>query len=596
MAGNTTVFYRRGAGADVRPVCGFLDRRLPPAYHACTMTTAPASASEAAPVPPPRPGVARAVGSATLQTIFFVLLSRVLGVVRSMAIAHALGQKEITDIYNRAFTLPDMMYLLLAGGMLSTVFMPLYNEFRHAKNDEEGAKRFLGMIVTLVTLAAIVLVIIAEIFAYPLGRLVAPKFTDTQLAAMVPLTRILLPAQVFFFVGGIFVATLQSRDRWLIPNLAPLIYNLGTILGALLFANAPMETRPYAMTWGAVIGAALGNFLLPLYGVWREGLRWRPGFNIQDPYIRRFGVLLLPALLGLGLSQLGFHITGWFRGADGELTALRNGYELTQAPIGIFAQASALVLYPTLTRLAAEFLRKAESGETADWTEYRDAIHFGFRRILFLTVPASLLMAVLAEPIIALLYSGPQFGVFEIERAAVALRLYSLGTFAWSGQAVLGRGFAAMQDTKTPLSITKYMIVLLVALCFLSSEVFRLPFGALALSMSMVGTVNMVWLMLALSRRLGGLNVREIIKATVRILAAAAVSSGIAYALTAALTPSLNPTGVSKMGSLLILLAAGGLGVIVYVGASVVLRVPELRTVREMFRRPKNAPATEPAD
>jgi putative peptidoglycan lipid II flippase len=529
------------------------------------------------------------VGRATLQTIIFVLLSRVLGVVRSIAIAHALGQKEITDIYIRAFTLPDMMYLLLAGGALSSVFLPVYNEFRHAKNDEEGAKRFLGMIVTLVALAAIVVIIIAEVFAYPLGRLVAPKFTDAQLTAMVPLTRILLPAQLFFFVGGIFIATLQARDRWLIPNLAPLIYNLGTIIGALLFANAPIEVRPYAMTWGAVIGAGLGNFLLPLFGVWKAGLRWRPGFDLKDPAIRQFGILLLPALLGLGLSQLGFHITGWFLGAEGELTALRNGYELTQAPIGIFAQASALVLFPTLTRLAAEFLRKTEAGEPADWVEYREAIHFGLRRILFLTIPASLLMAVLAEPIIALLFSGPLFGTFEVERAAVALRMYSLGTFAWSAQAVLGRGFFAMQDTKTPLSITKYMVVLLLALCFLSSEVLHLPYYALAVVMSLVGTVNMAWLMVALSKRLGGLNVRGVLTATARIVVAAVISSGIAYGVGAFLTPHLNPTGVSKIGSLLLLLTAGGLGVLSYVAASVVLRIPELRTVREMFRRPRAA-------
>ena len=487
---------------------------------------APAAPSPAAPRP-----VVRAAGRATLLTIAFVLLSRVLGVVRSMVISHVFGQNDSTDIYIRAFALPDMLQLMLAGGALSAVFIPVFTEYLQKGKEEDAWKTF-GRIVTLVAISITGIIIVAEILAWPIGRLLAPKFSDEALAQMVPMTRILLPAQWFFFVGGLIIATLQSRDRWLIPGIAPLVYNAGIIVGAVFFGH---KIGTVAMTWGALIGAFLGNFLLPLWDLQRSGVRWRLGFHRADfrplpkrmdgeedrayreristnqTGVQKFLVLLLPAMLGLGLSQLGFLITGFFLNAKGELTALRNGYELTQAPIGIFAQASALVLFPTLSRLAA----------AGDKKGLRMELEAGLRRILFLTVPASLLMAVLAEPIITLLYAGIYFGANEVAHAALALRLYSLGTFAWSAQAVVGRGFFAMQDTRTPLRITRWMIVLFALLCFVSVQIFGQGFGALALCMSAVGTLNMLLLLFALRKELRGLDLPVIGLASLHILVVA---------------------------------------------------------------------------
>jgi putative peptidoglycan lipid II flippase len=559
-----------------------------------------------------------------------------------MVIAHVFGQNEVTNIYNRAFAVPDMLYLMMAGGALSTVFIPVFTAYLQNKEDEEAWKMF-GRVVTLVALAITVIILVAEIFAEPLSRLAAPMFSEQAVADMVPLTRILLPAQFFFFVGGLIIATLQARERWLVPNLAPVIYNAGIILGAVLFGR---QVGPIAMAWGAVIGAGIGNFLLPLWDLSRSGVRWRFAVDLQHPGVRRFGELLLPAMLGLGLSQLGFLITGFFLGAEeGHFTALKNGNELTQAPIGIFAQASALVLFPTLSRLAA----------AQDWSGLRDELESGLRRILFLTIPASLLMAVLAEPIITLLYASSRFGSVEVSDAATALRLYSLGTFAWSAQAVVGRGFFAMQDTKTPLTVTKYMIGLFILLCFLTTQVWDMAFGALAVAMSFVGTVNVVWLLLLLRRRLDGLNLRAITVATLRIFAVALLASAVAWGVSRFFPlslPDVTPVVVleqamtrakqrlilaenqkkspderqelqkevveatqqfeelgrpmakeltkeiapQRLRSLWSLLLAGGLGLLAYGGLAYLLRIPELRTVKTLFRRSVSAEkqATDP--
>lgn len=543
------------------------------------MTTTPGTPSP----PPPPASRGASTGRKTAQVILFVLLSRVLGVVRSMVVAHVFGQSGVTDIYNRAFAVPDLMYLLLAGGALSAVFQPIFIEYIVKQGEREGW-RILGRVATLAACAALVLVGLAEVFAYPLSRFTAASFPEEQVQQMVPLTRILLPSQFFFFVGGLFIAALQARDKWLIPNLAPLVYNAGIILGAIGFGA---KYGPAALTIGAVTGACLGNFLLPLFALIRDGGSIAPSFDWKHPGVQKFLQLLLPAMMGLGLSQLGFWMTGFFTKGDGSLTALKNGYELTQAPIGIFAQASAIVLFPAMSRLATK----------EDWPAFRYEVHHGIRRILFLTVPASLLMAVLAEPIITLLYANnhlnaqglPKFGPPEIAHAASALRLYSVGTFAWSAQAVLGRGFFAMQDTKTPLSITKWMAVVLLSLLFLFSKVFNLPAGSLALAMSLVGTLNMGLLLAALSKRLEGLGIATIGRATARIAFSALVGAGVAYGIVSVLY-ALHPNP-SRLASLITLLIGGALGLGAYAGVCYILRVPELKTVRAMLRPPKRNPA-----
>lgn len=592
------------------------------------MSTAPIApvtpaASDVVSVSAPKP-VARASGRAALLTIVFVLLSRVLGVVRSMVIASAVGQNEWTDIYRRAFAIPDTLYLMMAGGALSTVFIPIFTHYLQ-NNEEEKAWETFGRVATLVAVAVTGIILITELLAYPLARLVAPQFSSGAVAEMVPLTRTLIPAQFFFFVGSLVIATLQSRERWLIPNIAPLVYNGGIIVAGLLFKSQGPAVTVQAMTWGAVIGAGIGNFLLPVLDLIRSKARWRFALDIKHEGVAKFLNLLLPAMLGIGLSQLGMLITGFFLGEGGQITALSNGYELTQAPIGIFAQASALVLFPTLSRLAA----------VKDWNGMRDELDAGLRRILFLTIPASLLMAILAEPIITLLYAGPRFGAHEVAAAAMALRMYSVGTFAWSAQAVLGRGFFAMHDTRTPLSITKWMIGLFVSLCLIV-WLLHLPFWSFALAMSIVGTVNALWLLVALRHRLTGLNLTGIAISAARIVAVAAAASALAgfvshffplalpdvtpvvriektladakkageppdhiaaidteaKALRKQFAAEIKP--IKIRGGIATLLA-GGLGVLAYGILAFLLRVPELRTIRALFRRAQVA-SVSPAD
>jgi putative peptidoglycan lipid II flippase len=516
--------------------------------------------------------VARQAHRATLMMIAFVLLSRVLGIVRDIVIAHLFGQGTETTIYTAAFRVPDILYQLVAGGALAPVFVPVFAEY-WAHGKKKDAWHVFSAVICIVAIAAAVMVLVMEVAAVPVARILQPLFTEEGKLQTAALSRILLPAQWCFFVGGLMMGTLNARDRFLIPALGPVIYNAGIIAGGLLMHR---HLGIASLTYGAVFGAFVGNFLMPVWDLRRAGAEFRFTLDTLHPGVRKVGRLMLPALLGLSLSQLTFWIMGFFLPDDGRLSALRNANNLTQAPIGVFAQASAIVIFPTISMLAA---RK-------EWAEFRVEVSQGIRRILFLTIPASTLMAVLAEPIITLLFANKQhFGPHEVHMAAAALWCYSIGTFAWSAQAVLARGFYSMQDTKTPVVITTAMVVVFTILCFFQ----RGPqnYLGLALCASSVATLNMLIFLVLLQKRVGGLNVRGILGSGWRITLAALAGSGLAYALVRVLEHALHG---GRLASALTLLVAGGAGVGVYAALCYLMRVPELHTVRAMFRRPKNVP------
>lgn len=562
----------------------------------------------------------RAAGKNTLLVMAFVLLSRVLGVVRDMVINQVFGQNHVTDIYTAAFRIPDILQYLVAGGALATVFVPVFTEYWNAGKQRDAWKIF-GSVMSLVACVALGLVIVMELAAAPLARFMNPglglhqqvvvSFWDGWRVLVHPenapleqrqaweqvaqLSRILLPAQWCFFVGGLMMGTLNARHRFLIPSLGPIAYNGLIILGGLSQLFVPENHRSIAfMCWGALVGAVAGNFLLPLWELKRTGGKFWLAFEINHPGVRQVGRLMLPALLGLSLSQLGFWITGSFASGEGTLSALRNAYNLTQAPIGIFAQASAIVIFPTISALAAD----------KNWKEFRREIHSGIRRILFLTMPASLLMAALAEPIITAIYFKDKFtqdaaGAFttaNLLASAMALRLYSLGTFAWSAQAVLARGFYAMQNSRTPVVITTCMVFFFTGLCAFLPRVAGLGNYGLALALSIAGTLNMLIFFRTLQKHAGGLNLRGLVKASLKITMAALASCGIALLFLHLFwqLPTEATHRAARLHGLLVTLLASGAALAVYVLTCLLLRVEELTSVRDMFRRKKALDPTMP--
>ena len=521
-------------------------------------------------------GAARATG----LTIGLVLLSRVLGVVRDMVLTSHFGQTTETTIFTAAFRVPDLIALVIAGGALSSVFVPVFTEYWNEGKEEDSWKVF-GSITSIAAVAVAGLVILMELVAEPMTRLLNPNFVSPEaIASTTWLSRILLPAQWFLLVGGLVMGTLYARKRFLVPGLAPLFYNLGQIIGGVIGGMLrPNSIEGLAfMAWGATLGAFAGSIVLPCWDLWRTRSPFRFSLDTSHPGVRRVGVLMVPVLLGQSLGPLNIWMTGFFTGEDARLSAFRIAYNLTQAPIGIFAQAFAIVLLPTISALATK----------KDWPSFRSAISDGLRRVLFLTVPASVLMAALAYPLIRIFFKAGSFTEADVPLAATALIGYSLATFAWSGSSILQRGFWALQDTRTPIYITTPLVFAFLA----TGWVYSLtdPKGAIGfpLATSFYGTVSMVLFLFLLNRRLRqdegiGLDVTEIGNSAARILIASLLSGAVTYGLCRFLEQI--PLFLTKTGSILIVLIAGGIGIIVYAALALAFRMPELHGIKDMFRR-----------
>jgi putative peptidoglycan lipid II flippase len=370
-----------------------------------------------------------------------VFLSRVLGFFREWAIAHQVGATGVTDAYYAAFTIPDILNYLLAGGALSITFIPVFLEY-FATDQKEEAWAVFSTVLTVMTSALIVLVIVAEIYAPTLTGWIAPGFTPEQRETVTYLTRIMLPAQAFFFLGGVLSAVQYAQNRFLIPSLAPLVYNgLIITVGMLLARTIGIQ----AFSWGVLGGSFLGNFLIQVYGVRTLSARFRLSFDLAHPGFRRFMRLSLPIMLGFSLIFIDDWAIRWCGSflVPASITWLGYGKTLMRVVVAIFGQAAGVASYPIMARLAAE----------KKWDEMKGGLEEAMRHVILTIVPLSVLTAVLSRQIVYFLFSRTRLGPEDIEQTAFALTLFLVGAAAWGVQAILGRGFYALGDTITPTII-----------------------------------------------------------------------------------------------------------------------------------------------
>lgn len=526
--------------------------------------------------------ISRAVGLISAM----VLLSRLLGFVRDAIIAAMFGQNAITSAYLYAFTLPDTLWMLVAGGAFYAAFVPVITEY-FTHGDEVAAWKTYSIITTFLFVCLSVLIPLGWIFAEPLIRhVIAPGFPERAfvegfgevrpLAMAVEMTRIVLPAQYCFFLGTLMMGMLQAKKRFLMPALGPVIYNLGIILGGVAFS---WKLGIMAFSWGALAGAVVGNLLLQIWAIRGLGARFRPSLELSFPGVKRAGKLVLPVIFGVSLPQVSQIVNGMFVAnvASGK-SILEYTNRLMQLPLGIFGQAIGIAVLPTLSQQAAQ----------GDLPAFRRTLNYGVRLALFLTVPTSILLIVLARPLIAAVYQRGSFTEADTASAVPALALYALGVAAWSAQAVLARAFYARSDTWTPvLAGTFVTFCVFVPLNFLLTPFFNVPgTPALtrgpALATSIAATVNTVLLLVFAGRRMGGINSRRILVSLLRVLTASvpmALVSWYVYLIVQ------SYTGDGTWAAFGQLFSAGVLGLAVFLAAAMLLRCEEVGELRGLIRR-----------
>jgi len=388
-----------------------------------------------------RPSHQHTAFSATLLVMAAVMLSRVFGFLREAYIAWAFGATSLTDAYNAGFTIPDWLNYIVAGGTVSITFIAIYTRFLAEGKEDEAQKTF-SVIITVMTTVVLAGIVLAWIFAPQLdGWMFGGKngFDAEKLAICVRLTRILLPAQLFFYVGGVVSAVLYSRRMFFLPAFGPLIYNLAIILGGVLFSH---RLGIASLAYGAVAGSFLGVFLINAVGAARAGARYSISFDIHNPAFREWVRLSIPLMLGVSLVSADDWILRYFaKHSVGDITRLTYAKRLFAVPISVLGQAAGQASLPFFARLIGEKRMQ----------EFSDTVNGSVYRITATSLLVSSFMMSAALPLVDLLYRRGRLTFFDSREIAIYFFLFSLSLAFWSAQALYARGFYASGDTLTPM-------------------------------------------------------------------------------------------------------------------------------------------------
>src|SRR5689334_18167658 len=464
-----------------------------------------------------RPSHQHTAFSATLLLISAVMLSRVIGYARDAYIAWAYGAGGATDAYVAAFTLPDFLNYIVAGGAASITFISIYTRFLAEKRDADAQKTF-SVIITVMTAVMIVGTILTEIFAPQFVRWFVKGFRPDQIELCVHLTRILLPAQIFFYVGGVVSAVLLSHRLFLLPAFGPLIYNVFIILGGVVGGR---HLGIASLAYGALIGSVGGPFLASVIGAARIGTGYRPSFDVTNSAFREWVRLSVPLMLGVSLVTADDWILRHYAASGvGDISRLNYAKRLFAVPIAVLGQATGQASLPFFARLFNEKKLK----------EFAGTVNDSVYRVSAAAILATTWMMAVALPLIDLVYRRGKFLPSDTQPTAIYFFWFSVSLVLWSAQGLYARAFYAAGITLTPmLAVT---IVTAASLPIYSYLFYKFGVVGLAWASDIGIGLNLVALAGLLHRRqlvsLGELRWGELGKATITAVIAGAISFQIA--------------------------------------------------------------------
>jgi putative peptidoglycan lipid II flippase len=497
-------------------------------------------------------------------------LSRILGLVREIVVRKTFGVEGEINAFTVAFQVPNLVRALAADMALGAAFVPVFSELLE-KEERERAWRLAS---TLIWLILIVLGAATGVF-FLLAPWIMSLFGLGELEDLaVGLSRVLFPVVVLMGISGIVVGILNSYEEFTVPALMPVLWN-AVIIAALLFVVPHVddeEAKLYVYAGGILVGTVVLVFT-PVWWLRGKDGRIRPVLDLRDPALRRVLALMLPVTLGIGLINFNLVINTFFaaRFVDRNLapSAIEAAFRLYMLPQGMFSVAVATVLFPRLSRLAAR----------ADLAGFRDTVSLGLRQIGFLLLPASAIGAVLAEPIVRLLYERGAFTPDQTPVVASALAAFSLGLTFNGTMLMLNRAFFSLQSAWVPTAVALGNLALNVVL---NAALYRVGVWGIPLATSLVNIAGTAALLVVFRRRLGRMDATAIGSSYARIAAAAALAGGAAFGVWFALDHALGRSLGAQVASVGVGIAAG---IAAYLGAALVLRVRELQAVLSLRRR-----------
>lgn len=489
------------------------------------------------------------------------LVSKVLGLYRERLLAGSFS-KEVLDAYYAAFKIPDFFFNVFVLGALSSAFIPIFVDLWQQKSSD--AWRFSRSVMTILLSVLLVIAVLIICFPSAVVDLLAPGFSESGRLLTIELTRIMVMAMVLFGISNILAGILNSFKRYVAYSIAPILYNLGIIIGVVWFV--PL--------WGSIglgYGVVLGAFChlaVQIPAAWQAGFHFRPLWDVGAPGFRKMLRLMGPRTLALAAAQINLWVITNLASKleEGSVWRFNVANNLQYFPISVFGVSLALASFPV-------FAEKYATNKTREFIE-----HFSqtFRHVLFLTIPVSMGILLLRAQFVRLFVGTGSVTWYDTILIANTLGVLAISLFAQSVLPLLVRSFYAQHDTKTPVKISLVSVVLNIVLSYLLAP--RYGVIGLAVAFSASSILDMLWTLAALRVKLGYLDDNRIMWSTIKIVLASIGMAGLVQLAKYQIAPFVDmQTGV---GILLQTVGAVIVGALGYFLLAMLFRSPEVDSLK----------------
>ena len=534
-------------------------------------------------------GESKTITSAAIIVGAASLASRFLGIIRDRILAGEFGAGDVLDTYYAAFRIPDLVFNLLVLGALSAGFIPLFTQYFYGDQaSKDRAWSLANEVLNILVVALVILCGLLFVFAPQIMLLITPGFDAEKMSATVTLTRIMFLSPIFLGVSSVLGGILQSLKRFFVYSLAPIFYNIGIIIGALVFV--PLWGIS-GLAWGVVLGAAL-HFLIQVPTSYYLGFRYKPVLNFKDSAIKKIARIMVPRTLTLAINQLNLVVITIIAStlAAGSLAIFNLANNLQVFPVGIFGISFAIAAFPTLAALALK----------PDKKDFIHSFSNTTRQILFFIIPASVLLLILRAQIVRVILGSGQFTWENTVLTIDTLAMFTLSLFAQAMIPLLIRGFYAFQNSLTPFvlglisSVVNIILSLILIKPFgLGGYQFDFGIAGLALAFSLSSILNFSLLWIGLRFKAGSLDEKQIVWSVIKISIATLAMAMVTQFMKFGIEPYFGTT--TFVGIFLQGLIAGLVGIAVYIVVGLVLKSQEMITFvnsmkKRIFKEKENYP------
>ena len=537
------------------------------------------------------------IGQATMILTGAFVASRILGLLRTSMFAYVFGTSATSDAFLQAFLVPDLIFNIVAGGALSSAFIPVFTQYMIGEQDEKKAWHVASSALNLAVAIMMALAGLAIIFAPVIVPLYNPGLNPhipsekSELDLIISLSRIMFLQSIILGAGVIVTSILNAKQDFLRPAIGTVLYNVGLIAGLLpgIFIVADRSaahetTAVFLATWGVVLGALL-QVGVQIPSLLQVGMRYRFTFDYKHPGVIQIGRQMVPRVINAAMLYFSTFVD---RGlillmvaglpllaSNGYITQYYQAFQLVLLPLGIFGMAISTAAFPTLAENVTRGRMDRVSGIIQDT----------LRTILFMSIPSSIGLIVLGLPIIQVLLQHGAYSLASAQGTAIPLAFFAFGLAGLASVEILTRSFYAMRDSKTPvlISIAQFIFKIALSIIFIQIAVnwgIAWGLGALALATSIAGLLEAFVLLWLLDQRVGGLALHAMRTFVIRVLLAS-LAMGVAIFVVRLFLDLVLSTYHDRLGlgdtllALIKLLLELATGVIVYIRATRLLGIED---------------------